>query len=93
MHTETNTENIQLLLAENTETTNLIHDLTRQVHDAIAVRCGGCGAPLKPGHRLLRCPYCEIELNHADHASIGPAPASIMTPGAAVFVFHHREKT
>ena len=66
-HTEDHTEIIQALLKENTTITNAIHELTRQVHEAVAVRCRECGAPLKPGHDLASCPYC-----HAMVASPGP---------------------
>jgi uncharacterized membrane protein len=61
-HTEDHTEIIQALLKENTEITNAIHELTRQVHEAVAVRCPQCGAPLKPVHTLARCPYCDAAL-------------------------------
>jgi uncharacterized membrane protein len=68
-HTEDNTEAIQQLLTENTATTNAVHDLTLQVHEAVAVRCEGCGAPLKPGHHLAACPYCQGALDTAGAVS------------------------
>ena len=61
-HTEDNTETIERLLAENTATTNAVHRLTCEVHEAVSVRCPGCQAPLKPGYRLAACPYCHVAL-------------------------------
>jgi uncharacterized membrane protein len=62
-HTEDHTEIIQALLTENTAITHAIHELTCQVHEAVAVRCPACGAPLKPDHRLVSCPYCSSSLD------------------------------
>jgi uncharacterized membrane protein len=73
-HTEEHTEIIQALLNENTAITTAIHELTRQVHEAVAVRCAACGAPLKPGHDLAACPYCHATAGMP--AAIGSAALS-----------------